>query len=349
MTLNCAIIGCGRIAPNHTLPYEKNPETTITWACDLVYQKAKKLAQELNIPNATTDLQDVLDDPSVAVISILTDHYSHFELAKQALMANKNVIVEKPFTLSAVHAQELIDLAEEKQVKLICISQHRFDPMIYKLREMVQTGGIGKILLVNARLICGRTADYYTDSYWHGLAELDGGSALINQGYHILDIITSFMGQPKILNVYADRRHHSDIIETEDTISLQFQFQDNSLGSLNITSGWEKEDWDPSIEIIGTKGKVQFDLCFPHKTPIIIGENLEIKEFEPSLDNESALGTDYYGDLHEVQINDFIDAVIHDRTVAFEPGQALKTLETIFEAYHNAQDNGFEWGHITRK
>ena len=264
MPLNCAIVGCGRIAPNHTLTYEKNPETIITWACDLVYKKAERLAQDLNIPNATTNIEDVLADPEVDIVNILTDHHSHYSLAKQTLLAGKNVIVEKPFTLDPAHAQELIDIAHENQVQLICISQHRFDPMINQLRKLVQSGGIGDFLLVNARLLCGRKTDYYTESYWHGMSELDGGSALINQGYLILDILVSFFGQPADLNAFAARRHHADIIETEDTIALQFQFQNKSMGSLNITSGWEDEDWDPSIEIIGTTGRIQFDLCYPH-------------------------------------------------------------------------------------
>ena len=348
MTLKTAIIGCGRIAPNHYITFQNNPNTTITWACDLDYHKAQILSEKLNIPNATTDIQDVLNDEAIDIVSILTDHKSHYELAKAALSYKKHVIVEKPFTLSLNHAQELIDIANKNQVKLICISQHRFDPWINDLRKMIHSDILGNILLVNARLICGRSADYYTESYWHGIADFDGGSALINQGYHILDIILSFFGQPAAMQVFAARRHHTEIIETEDTISLQFQFANNAIGSLNITSGWEKEEWNPTIEIIGTKGQIQFDLLYPHKQPVIQVEGIHAEDFSQEETKNDAIGINYYGDLHEIQINDFINAILEDRKPSFSPDKALKTLEIILQAYQIAQDNGFRWGKVTR-
>ena len=348
MKLNTAIIGCGRIAPNHYFAYQNNPNTIITWACDLDYRKAQILAEKLNIPNATTDYQDVLNDKTVGIVSILTDHQSHYELAKAALNHKKHVIVEKPFTLSIDHAQELIILALKNQVKLICISQHRFDPMLNDLRKLIHSDALGNILLVNARLICGRPAEYYTESYWHGLADFDGGSALINQGYHILDILLSFFGQPAAMQVFAARRHHMDIIETEDTISLQFQFANNAIGSLNITSGWEEEEWDPSIEIIGTKGRIQFDLFYPHKQPIIQVENIHAEDFSQREGKSDTVGIKYYGDLHDIQINDFIDSILEDRNPSFLPEQALNTLKVILQAYQIAQDNGFRWGKVIR-
>lgn len=345
--LQCGIIGCGRICPNHFVTMNEHSDVNIKWLCDLDIDKAIAFQKDAHDARCTYLAADVLEDPAVDFVHVLTDHAAHFTVAMSALMAGKHVIVEKPFTLKLNEAQQLVDTANEKGLHLICISQHRFDPMINRIREIVKTGKLGNILLINGRLLCGRTEEYYTESYWHGRKALDGGSALINQGYHIFDIILSMGGTPTSIHAFADRRKHTSLIETEDTISIQYSFETGIIGSLNITSGLVKEDWDAKIEIVGTEGRILFDLESPHKLPIFDVPEMQVTDILETVDRQyNNVGIGYYGDLHDIQLRDFVEVLKNNHEPAFHPQTAVNTLEAILKAYHSAEENGFEWGDI---
>jgi UDP-N-acetyl-2-amino-2-deoxyglucuronate dehydrogenase len=346
--LQCGIIGCGRIFPNHFVTLNQHPAIEIRWLCDLVLENTLPFAPSIPNVGTTRNAEDVFKDPAVDFVTILTDHASHYLLAKQALLAGKHVIVEKPFTIEPDHARDLVALANANRLTIICISQHRFDPMINQIRALVQQGKIGTLLQVNGRLLCGRSTAYYAESYWHGRSALDGGSALINQGYHILDIILSMAGVPVQLNAYAARRAHIDLIETEDTISLQCVFKDGALGSLNITSGYEKEEWKAEIEMVGTEGRIVFDLHSPHQPPVIDVQDVNLSEVMQTVTRTyQQVGIGYYGDLHDLQIKDFISSLIENRLPAFLPQNAVDTISVIHQAYASAQQNGFAWRSIS--
>lgn len=345
--LQCGIIGCGRICPNHFAVMNQHPQVNIKWLCDLDVDKAVAFQEHAPQASCTYLAANVLEDPEVDFVHVLTDHAAHFTVAMSALMVGKHVIVEKPFTLKIEEAQQLVDAAKERNLHLICISQHRFDPMINHIREVVMSGKIGKLLLINGRLLCGRARDYYEESYWHGRKTLDGGSALINQGYHIFDIILSMGGHPAAIHAFADRRKHTELIETEDTISIQYQFDSGAMGSLNITSGLVKEEWDAKVEIVGTEGRIQFDLENPHQPLALDVPGLQADDLlKPNSQAQTNLGINYYSDLHQYQLNDFIEVLLHQKEPAFQPQNAVSTLDAIFRAYRSAEENGFRWGSL---
>jgi predicted dehydrogenase len=345
--LQCGIIGCGRICPNHFVTMNEHPDVNVKWLCDLDVDKTNAFHKQAPEARQTYLAADVLEDPEVDFVHVLTDHAAHFTVAMSALMVGKHVIVEKPFTLNVEQAQKLVDTAKEKNLHLICISQHRFDPMINRIRKIVTDGKIGKLLLINGRLLCGRNEEYYSDSYWHGRKALDGGSALINQGYHIFDIILSMGGNPKTINAFADRRKYPTLIETEDTISIQYTLASGAIGSLNITSGLVREEWDAKVEIIGTEGRILFDLESPHQVPVLDIPGIQASDLLQMVDREhNTIGIDYYGDLHDIQLKDFIEGLKNNQEPFFDPQNAVLTLDAILQAYHSAEENGYEWGNL---
>jgi len=99
--IKSAIIGCGVIAPSHAEGYKGIGDVEIAWACDLVKEKADKLAAKYGISKTTADFREVLADPEVSCISVCTDHASHSMIAVEAFKKGKHVLCEK--ALSSTH------------------------------------------------------------------------------------------------------------------------------------------------------------------------------------------------------------------------------------------------------
>jgi len=106
--LRCAVVGCGVIAPTHVESYLKQEQVDVAWACDLVEDKARKLARKYGIPNVTVDYRVVMDDPQGDCVSACTDHGSHTPIVIAALEAGKHVLCENAL---AVHSIETEDTA----------------------------------------------------------------------------------------------------------------------------------------------------------------------------------------------------------------------------------------------
>ncbi|MBN1283914.1 MAG: Gfo/Idh/MocA family oxidoreductase [Anaerolineae bacterium] len=348
MMLQCGIIGCGRVAPNHYSGFASTGATAVKWACDRDAAAARDFAAQFDIPRVTADAQEVFDDPAVSIVSIATDHRQHFPLALAAIRAGKHVLIEKPLVLEIEHAETLIAEARRRGVLVAGISQHRFDPQVGQVKRVIDAGALGKLLLVNARLLSGRAADYFAESYWRGLRLHEGGSALINQAYHVIDIVLWLAGPACKVQAFADRLVHGEVVETEDTLAAILQFKNGAVGNLSVTTGYLGTAWDSCVEVVGSAGRIVFDINFPHAIHRWEVPGAAFKPLTGAEINAAAPGMSYYGASHQAQIQDFVQAVQGRRALRFGPETALDTVRVILDIYESACANGFAWGHVER-
>jgi predicted dehydrogenase len=104
-----ALVGCGRVAPNHVDGFSRVPNCSIKWACDRDPLKLAEFCQLHNIPSQTTDFYEVLRDPEVSSVSIAVDHAQHADLAIAALTMGKHVLVEKPLAIDVHNAARVVE------------------------------------------------------------------------------------------------------------------------------------------------------------------------------------------------------------------------------------------------
>ena len=117
--LNIGVIGYGYWGPNIVRNFNGIDNARVVSLCDLndgVLGKAKKLYPALS---TTTDPSDVLSSKDIDAVAIITPVFTHFDLAKKALENGKHVFVEKPFTSTVAQAEELVELADKKNLKII--------------------------------------------------------------------------------------------------------------------------------------------------------------------------------------------------------------------------------------
>lgn len=332
-----AIIGCGRVAPNHVDGFSALDGWELRWACDRDFRIAQDFARRHGLPRAAASIEEVLADPDLTSVSIAVDHGQHARLAEQALLAGKHVLVEKPLALSPLDGERLVGCAAQRELVLSVVSQHRYDPLVLAVRNWLCEGLLGSLLYAQVSLEAGREVTYYTSSYWRGSRLGEGGSALINQGYHCLDITRFLCGELQVRAAVAGRRALEGVIETEDTISALLLAGAMPV-TLNVTVG-SSTTWRTRIELVGTLGTVSFDLDHPGALHRVTGnatlrQRAEMERLRSQ--TEEPPGIDYYGVSHRRQIADFAAAVCDGVPLASDVQSALTMIELLQDIYRAA-------------
>ncbi len=142
--LRVAIVGCGKIADAHASQIQRIKDCEIVAVCDREPLMAKQLCDRFPIKQHFTELKELLRTAQPEVVHITTPPKGHFELAKLSLEHGANVYIEKPFTVYADQAQKLIDLAENKGLKLTAGHNCQFSPAARRMRELVKSGYLGE-------------------------------------------------------------------------------------------------------------------------------------------------------------------------------------------------------------
>ena len=143
--LNIGVVGYGYWGPNIVRNFNGIDTARVVSLCDLndgVLGKAKKLYPALS---TTTDPSDVLSSKDIDAVAIITPVFTHFDLAKKALENGKHVFVEKPFTSTVAQAEELVELADKKNLKIMVDHTFLFTGAVRRIKEFVEEGSLGKL------------------------------------------------------------------------------------------------------------------------------------------------------------------------------------------------------------
>lgn len=142
--LRVGVIGCGYWGPNLVRNFARHPGSRVETLCDVRYERAARVGAEYRVPRITDRPADVIR-ADLDLIVIATPSFTHFELARGAIEAGKHVLVMKPLTTRADHAEELCDLAERHGVLLGVDHTFMFTGAVRKMRELVTRGDIGDL------------------------------------------------------------------------------------------------------------------------------------------------------------------------------------------------------------
>lgn len=141
--IKSAIIGCGMIADQHVSQIQRVPDCEVVATCDQEPLMARQLADRFHIPRFFANVQEMLKSTRPQVVHVTTPAQSHYSLGKLCLESGCHVYVEKPFTINAEQAEELIDLAVSKGLKLTVGHNLQFNPEAIRMRALVKSGFLG--------------------------------------------------------------------------------------------------------------------------------------------------------------------------------------------------------------
>jgi len=143
--LNIGVVGCGYWGPKLARNFHDIPDAKLTMTADLRADRLKEIKSLYPDVTTTQNYEDMLNSDIDAVV-VATPVNSHYLLSKQALLAGKHVLVEKPITSRVDHAQELVEIASERGLTLMVGHTFEYNPAVEAVREIVQSGELGKIL-----------------------------------------------------------------------------------------------------------------------------------------------------------------------------------------------------------
>jgi len=141
--LGVAIVGCGKVADQHVAAVRRVPNCRLVALCDQELLMAKQLGQRCDVSHCFSDVDEMLQSAAPHVVHITTPPQSHFQLARQCLEFGSNVYIEKPFTLTATEAEKLIQIAEERGLKVTAGHNYQFTLEMMEMRRLMKQGFLG--------------------------------------------------------------------------------------------------------------------------------------------------------------------------------------------------------------
>lgn len=333
-----AIIGCGRISPNHIVAAQKN-NLEIVALCDLLEENMEDKASKFELPNTVkhyTDYMEMLKNEDLELIAIATESGKHAQIALDCMEYGCNLIIEKPIALSLADADRIIQKAAEKGVKVCACHQNRFNKSIQKIRESLEKHRFGKMFYGTAHIRWCRDYEYYHRAQWRGTWEQDGG-ALMNQCIHNIDLLRWMMGD-EIEEVVGmtDRLNH-DYIEAEDLGIALIRFKNGSYGIVEGTTDVYPKNLEETLYLFGEKGTVK-----------VGGQSVNVIEewrFSDMLDDPEDVKRMFhenppnvYGFGHTPLYKDVIEAIEDDRTPYVDAKAGRRALELVLAIYKSAYE-----------
>lgn len=334
-----ALIGCGRISPNH-LEAAVNNKLEIVGICDIIPEHMEILLDKLNMKEAKikkyTNYKEMLEIEKPELVAIATESGEHAKIALDCLDFGANIIIEKPIALSLEDADKIIDKSKEKDLVVCANHQNRFNKSIKKIREAVENGNFGKMLYGTAHIRWNRGKDYYTQAPWRGTWEQDGG-ALMNQCIHNIDLLRWMMGD-EISEVcaYTDNLNH-DFIEAEDLGIAIVKFKNGSYGIIEGTTDVYPKNLEETLYLFGQKGTVKAG----GKSVNIIEEWIfeDDKEDTEKIKKEnSEIPKNIYGFGHTPLYANVINAINTHTKPLVDAEAGRRALELVLAIYKSASE-----------
>jgi predicted dehydrogenase len=262
--INVGIVGMGR-AGGGMLSKElgKRPEKfKISAVCDISEEQCKPYAEQFGA-GIYMDINDIVKDEKLDLISISTRSIDHFRHAVIALNAGKNVFLEKPITLNYEDAAGLCKIAENSRGRLFLRHNRRFEPAFQHIMEIIAEGTIGDVFEVKLRRL-----NYQRRDDWQTIIKYGGGQ-LNNWGPHIIDHALRFLDSP-VAEIWSDLKKIAAAGDAEDHLKIILKGRNSRIVDLEISGGAAIRE--PEYIIFGTKGGI---MCK--------GEDITLKYLDPSV------------------------------------------------------------------
>ena len=248
------VVGVGGMGQGHCAYMHDLDVGELTAVCDVSPEVAKQVGERSKVPYFVKPT-DLMDSGLVDAVLIATPHYLHPPTAIDAFKRGIHVLSEKPIAVTVKEASRMARAAERSGKVFSVMYQLRAEPHYQAAKKLIDDGRVGELVRVNMVLAMYRSQAYYDSGGWRATWKGEGGGVLLNQAPHGFDLFTWLVGLPKLVTATTRARLHN--IEVEDEAFGTLEFPNGAHGY--IYAGVIEAPQVDRIEIVGDRGKIQFD------------------------------------------------------------------------------------------
>ncbi len=326
-----AVIGCGHIGKRHAEMISRNTESELVALIDL------KNKEDLNIENHSVpffkSFQSFLNSGiEVDVINIATPNGYHAMQALECLEANKHVVIEKPMALFKNDAEKVIFKALQVHKHVFAVMQNRYSPPSVWIKELVNSGKLGEVYMVQLNCYWNRDERYYKNDSWHGKKDLDGGT-LFTQFSHFVDILYWLFGDIENIQAKFKDFNHKSLTDFEDSGFVSFDFVNGGMGSLNYSTSVWNQNLESSMTIIAENGAVKIGGQYMDKVEYCHIKNYTMPELAPTNPGNDYGAYKGSAQNHNYVIENVIDVLKHRGPITTNALEGLKVVDIIERIY----------------
>jgi len=307
-------------------------------ACDMVPERLAKFTGTFGCRGYAT-LDEMLADPRVQAVNVLTPNHLHYDAVMQAMAAGRHVLIEKPPAMSLREVDGMIAGAKQYGVKAGVVLQCRTRRSIQAIRNALCQGRFGRLLHADTYMKWFRPAEYYRMDTWRGQRR-SGSGVTIAQTFHYIDLLQYLVGPVKRVHARMNNLAHPGV-ELEDTLLAFTEYACGAQGVVQAsTAMWPGTD--VRIEVNGEDG-----------TAIMVGDRMETWKFRDDRPEDAEIrrygtvgastGATGAADLgfqeHQTMIEDLVAAIREDRDPFIPLATVRPTLEWALAMYQSAKDN----------
>ena len=333
--LNIAILGTGAISDSHIGAYLKfKDRARIVALVDLFPEKAAEKAAKHGLDaKVFKDFNALLGGCDFDVASICLPPFEHAPAAVALLRAGKHVLTEKPMATCLQECDEMLAAAQSTGKLLGVVAQNRFKTPTMKLKRVLDSGLIGRVLHAQVDSFWWRGSNYY-DLWWRGTWAKEGGGCTMNHAVHHIDIFQWMMGLPASLQAVTANLAHENS-EVEDFSTAVLAYANGSIGQ--ITASLVHHGEEQQIAFQGERAKIavpwqvktsrQKENGFPEENTALAAEIQKFYDSLPALEHEG----------HDGQIANFLAAIEGREPLLVDGRQGRQTLELISAIFQSGQ------------
>lgn len=318
-----AVIGL-RMGYQYLKGYGRNPRTRIVGICDTDPEILARRKEEFGARLAVTDYRELLEDPDIRIVSVVSPDYYHAEQSIAALRAGKDVICEKPLTLEVDEARAIIRAVQETSRKFMVGQVCRYAPGFVLAKRMVDRGDVGELFLVESEY-----AHNYGGSAGVGRWRVDPRrEPFIGGGCHAVDLLRWVAGDAEEVFAYSNHKCLTDW-PVDDCMVAVYRLRNDVIGKVMVSIGCVRPYTMRSV-FYGTRGTVICDNTSP--TIRLCGKD--------NLSGRPLFATFPVNvESHNVgaEIDEFVGCVLDDKPVVTDVYQGAKTVAACVAAVESAR------------